>query len=110
MPHYLLQFAYSVESLQALARKPEDRSAAAESLVKQMGGRMIAFYYHFGEYDGTLIAELPDDNAASAVAVAAVASGGFRSTKTTRLYTAKEAVEAFTKAGKLSYQSPAGKK
>lgn len=109
MPHYMVQFTYSAESLRALAQKPEDRTAAAEALVKQMGGRLVGFYYHFGEYDGTLIAELPDDIAASAAAVAAVGSGGFRSTKTTRLFSAQEAAEAFAKASKSTYQSPKGR-
>ena len=109
MPQYMLQLAYTPESWKSLARNPEDRTGIAESVAKQLGGRLISFYYHFGEYDATVIAELPDDTAANAVAVAVLGSGGFRATKTTRLFSIKEAVEAFGKAGKVAYQPP-GKK
>ncbi len=109
MPLYMLQFTYTPETWAALARKPEDRTAAVEALAKQAGGRLISLYYHFGEYDGTVIAEFPDDVTANAVAVAVLGSGGLRSTKSTRLFSAKEAVEAFTKAGKISYQPPGRK-
>ncbi len=106
MPHYMLQFAYSPDAWAALIRKPEDRSAAVEVVARGAGGRLLSFYYHFGEYDGTAIAELPDDTAANAVAVAVLASGAIRSTKTTRLFSPKEAVEAFGKAGKIAYRPP----
>ncbi len=109
MPQYMIQFAYTSEALGALVRKPEDRTAALEALVKPVGGRIIALYYHFGEYDGTVIAELPDDITANALVISVGASGGIRSTKTTRLFSPKEVVEAFGKASRLPYQPP-GKK
>lgn len=109
MPHYMLQFTYTPEAWAALMHKPEDRTAAVEAIAKQAGGRLISLYYHFGEYDGTVIGEFPDDVSANAVAVAVMASGGIRSTKSTRLFSTKEAVEAFTKAGKTSYQPPGRK-
>jgi len=109
MPHYMIQFAYTSEALNSLVRKPEDRTAAVEALAKAVGGRLLGLYYHFGEYDGTVIADLPDDITAHALAVAVGASGGLRSSKTTRLFSPKDVVEAFAKAGKIPY-SPPGKK
>lgn len=109
MPHYMLQFSYTPETWAALARKPEDRTGAVESLAKQAGGRLIALYYHTGEYDGTILMEFPDDAAVNAAVMAAVASGTLRSTKTTRLYSAKEIVDVLGRAGKIAYQPP-GKK
>ncbi|MGC2288797.1 MAG: GYD domain-containing protein [Thermoplasmata archaeon] len=106
MPQYMLQFAYSQESWAALLKKPEDRTATVEAIAKSLGGRLVALYYHFGEYDGTAILELADDTTANAAVLAVVASGALRSTKTTRLYGAKDVVEALVKAGKAAYRPP----
>jgi uncharacterized protein with GYD domain len=106
MPQYMLHFAYSQEAWAALVKKPEDRTAAIEAIGKALGSRLVSLYYHFGEYDGTAIIEAADDTTANAAVLAVVASGSVRSTKTTRLYTAKELVEALGKAGKVVYRPP----
>ena len=106
MPLYMLQFAYSPESWAASIRKPEDRSAAVDSIPKSVGGRLVVLYYHTGEYDGTAILEAPDGTAANAAIIAAAASGPLRSTKTTHLSSSKELVEALGKAAKASYRPP----
>lgn len=106
MPQYMLHFSYSADTWAALIRKPEDRTAAVEAIAKSVGGRLIGLYYHSGEYDGTLIIEAPDDTAANAAVFAAVASGALKSTKTVRLYTPKELVDALGKAGKALYRPP----
>jgi uncharacterized protein with GYD domain len=106
MPHYMVQFTYTPESWAALVRKPEDRTAAVDAIAKSVGGRLVALYFHFGEYDGTAIIEGPDDVTANAAAVAVLASGAVRATKTTRLFSPKEAVEAFGKASKVAYRAP----
>ena len=106
MPLYMLQFSYTAESWAALLRKPEDRTSAVESALKSVGGRLVSLYYHFGEYDGTAIVEAPDDTSANAAVLSVVASGALRSTRTTRLYSARDVVDALTKAGKASYRPP----
>ncbi|MGI0129010.1 MAG: GYD domain-containing protein [Thermoplasmata archaeon] len=106
MPLYMLQFAYSHESWAAMLRKPEDRSVAIASVAKSMGGRLVSLYYHFGEFDGTAILEAPDDGTANALIFSVVASGSLRSTKTTRLYSPGDFMEALERAGKSGYQPP----
>jgi uncharacterized protein with GYD domain len=109
VPHYKIEFAYSEQAWQALLKQPEDRTAAAEAFLKTAGGKLVALYYHSGEFDGTLIFESPDDSTANATAMAVLASGGIRTSRTTRLFTAKEAVESFSKAGKFTYRGPGQK-
>jgi uncharacterized protein with GYD domain len=106
MPHYMLHFTYSPDAWAALVKKPEDRTAAVDAIGKSLGGRLVSLYYHFGEYDGTCIIEAPDDTAANAAVLAAVATGALRSTKTIRLYSPKELVEALGRAGKVVYRPP----
>jgi uncharacterized protein with GYD domain len=108
MPLFLIQFTYSAEAWKALVRNPEDRTPFVESLAKSVGARVVSHYYHLGEYDGTLIVEAPDDATANAVVFAAVANGAVGSTRTTRVVSPKELLEALGKAGKAHY-SPPGK-
>ena len=51
MPHYLTQYAYTSDAWAALAKNPQDREEVFRSLVEKLGGRLLAFYYAFGEYD-----------------------------------------------------------
>ncbi len=109
MPLYLVQFAYSSETWARLLKNPEDRTTATESMVRQSGGRLVGLYYHAGEYDGFVLADLPDDAAANALAMATASSGAMRLLKTTRLYSPSEVVETLGKAARLQYRPP-GKK
>lgn len=109
MPHYMVQFAYSNPTWLALLQKPEDRTEALDALAKQFGGRLVALYYHFGDFDGTAIFDAPDDTSVNAAVMAVQASGSVRATRTTRLFSAKELVDALGRAGKIAYHPPAKK-
>lgn len=109
MPIYMIQFAYSTQAWQSLMQKPEDRTVALEALAKQSGGRLISLYYHFGDFDGMVILEAPDDAAVNATVMAVQAAGGVRATRTTRLFLPKDVVDALGRAAKITYHSP-GKK
>ena len=106
MALYMVQFAYTAEALATMAKNPQDRSAPVRELVQKTGGRLIGFYFCFGEYDGIALAELPDDTAASALALAAVSPGHIKTYKTTKLFTVEETMEAMRKAGSLAFQGP----
>ncbi len=109
MPRYMLQFAYTADTWAALAKNPVDRREGLNALLQKVGGRLIDLYYHFGEYDGVAIVEAPDDTAATAAAIAAVAPGHLKAIRTTRLMTVEETVAAMRKAGTLSYKAPSAK-
>ena len=108
MPLYMLQFAYTSDAWAALARKPENRAEAITTLAQKMGGRLVDIYYCFGEYDGVVLVDLPNDTVATAFVIAAVSPGHVKSTRTTRLITVDEAVDAMRQAGEVAYVAPAG--
>jgi uncharacterized protein with GYD domain len=108
MAVYMTQFAYTPEAWAALAKNPTDRSAVIKALIEKMGGRMLSFYYAFGEYDGVLISEAPDEATIMAVLIAAVSPGHIKATKTTPLITVEQSMEAMRKAGTLTYAAPKG--
>jgi uncharacterized protein with GYD domain len=104
----MTQFAYNAETWAALSKNPADRSEAVSALAQKLGARVVGLYYTMGEYDGVLIAEAPDDVTALALVMAAVAPGHIRATRTARLYTPAEAMQAMRKAGGASFQAPRG--
>jgi uncharacterized protein with GYD domain len=44
-----------------------ERDAAAEQIIREAGGKVLAHYYTFGRYDFVLIAELPSTEALAGV-------------------------------------------
>lgn len=106
MPLYMSQFAYTPEAWAALTQEPQDRSIAVSGLMESMGGRLVAFYHSFGEYDGVIIFESPDDTSAAAGVLAAVTPGHVKSIKTTTLLSVEDTMEAMRRAGGVSYQGP----
>jgi uncharacterized protein with GYD domain len=106
MPLYLTQFTYSSEAWKALAQNPQDRSEPVRTLLQKLGGKLHNFYYSLGEYDGVVIFEAPDDVTATAFEIAAHSPGHLKTTKTTRLLTVAQAIEAMRKAGGVDFTGP----
>ena len=83
MPKYLILGSYSDEGLKGLLKEGgSKRRDAAEQAVQGLGGRLEAFYYAFGEHDFVVIADLPSNVDASALSLAANASGAVKSRMT----------------------------
>jgi uncharacterized protein with GYD domain len=106
MAHYLANFAYTAETWAALRANPTDRTTVVGNLAEKLGCRLVGLYYQFGEYDGVLIFEAPDDTAANAFMLAAVAPGHIKATKTTRLITPSEVVAALRKSQAADFKAP----
>ena len=106
MAFYMIQGAYTAEAMATMAKNPQDRSVPVRELVQKLGGRLISLYFCFGEYDVVVLVELPDDSAATAVAMAAVSPGHLKAYKTTKLFTIEETMEAMRKAGSLAFPGP----
>jgi uncharacterized protein with GYD domain len=106
MPHYLLQASYTADAWSALAREPEDRIEAIKPVIQRLGGRVVAGYLSFGDYDIVAIVELPDSVTAAAFSMASSGGGAIRVRKTTPLLTPAEAQQAMQIAGGTAYPVP----
>ena len=106
MAHYLVEVSYNNRGISDLVNNPQDRSAHVGSVIESLGGRMESFYHAFGDYDAVVIAELPDNVSAAAIALAVGAGGAIRRYKTTVLISTAEAVEAMRKASTVGYRPP----
>ena len=109
MASYLVQCSYTQEALKALIAAPEDRTAVVAKAVKSLGGKLIGSWLSFGDFDVTLIMEMPDNVSAAAMALAAAAGGSLKSIKTTPLMSTEDGKAALKKAASTSYK-PVGAK
>ncbi len=104
MARYLVQFSYTGEGLKGLLKEGgSKRREAIEQLVKSLGGKLEAFYYAYGEYDGIAISEGADIGNHLA-GVLAINGSGLVKTKTTILITPEEVDEAIKKIP--AYRAP----
>jgi uncharacterized protein with GYD domain len=108
MPHYLGRFSYSADSIRAMVANPQDRAQAAREVAESLGGKLLGFWFAFGEFDGVFVVEAPDNTAAAALSMVVGGSGALSSLETTVLLGMDEAQEAMRKAADTSYRAPTG--
>ena len=106
MPLYLTKFSYTPETWARLVVKPEDRQRATERHIGAVGGTLHGFWYAFGEHDGYIIWDAPDNVSMAAVLLAIVSSGAPSSLETTVLLTVDEMIGALAKADQVRYRAP----
>ncbi len=108
MPKYVSFFSYTGEAWSRMVETPENRAVAARRLIEEIGGRMEAFYWMFGEWDGLVIFEVPDTAAASAFSARVTSSGLLRSIQTQQLIEMEEARLGLelAKSAELAYAPP----
>ena len=106
MPLYLGRFSYTADAMKALLNEPQDRSAAAQEVADSLGGKLLGFWYAFGEFDGVFLMEAPDNASAAALAMAVGAGGALSEIETTVLLDMDEAQEAMRKAAATTYRPP----
>lgn len=77
MPKYLLEVSYTLDGVHGvLAKGGTARKAAAQAAAKSVGGKVESFYFAFGKTDVFVVADLPDNAAAAALALTVTAGGG----------------------------------
>jgi uncharacterized protein with GYD domain len=106
MPLYLGRFSYTPDAMKALLDQPQDRSVAAREVAESLGGKLLGFWYAFGEFDGVFLMEAPDNATATALAMAVGAGGALSKVETTVLLDMDEAQDAMRKAAAATYRPP----
>ena len=76
MPIFLSQATYKPTGIQGLIKEgAANRKAAIAKMVEGAGGKMLGFYFAYGETDVYVITDFPDRSAALALSLAVNASG-----------------------------------
>jgi uncharacterized protein with GYD domain len=104
MPKFLIQAAYTREGVEGVRSKggTSRRDAVAET-ASSLGGQLEGFYFGFGDHDAYVIIDLPDNEAAAAVALTVNAAGG-AAVKTIVLLTPEQVDEAAKRS--VEYNPP----
>jgi uncharacterized protein with GYD domain len=104
MKKYLIKGTYTGDGTKGLIQEGgSGRKAAVEKMLAQIGGKVEAFYYAFGEDDVIVIVELPDDISAAATGLRVNAAGLVRISMTVLL--TPEDIDAAAKKS-VSYRAP----
>ena len=100
MPHYLIQWRFSTDNVKSLVQNPDSRVETVRGGMEGFGGKLHQFFFAFGDYDGALIAEFPDNESCAAFLMMVGSKGGAAAFKTTPLFTPEEGKRAFEQAGR----------
>jgi uncharacterized protein with GYD domain len=104
MPKFLVQASYTKDGFAGVMGKGgSSRRDAVAQMASELGGEMESFHFAFGDHDAYVIVDLPDNEAAAAVAMAVGASGGAE-TRTVVLLTADQVDEAAKRS--VNYRAP----
>ena len=103
MPLYMYQAAYTSQSWAAQLKNPQNRiDTVGRQACEAVGGKMVGAWYSFGDYDFVLVADVPDNESMSAIALAVAAGGAIKSGKTTVLMSGAQAVDAMKKTAAVA--------
>jgi uncharacterized protein with GYD domain len=97
MARFMYKVCYTKEGMQGVVKEGAvGRRATIEKMAAEMGGSITSFDYAFGDTDIFVIAEMPDQVTAAAVATAVAASGA-ASIETVVLLSPEELDQAIAK-------------
>jgi uncharacterized protein with GYD domain len=104
MPKFLITASYTPEGVKGVQSKGGSaRRDAVKDALEGVGGSLESFHFGFGDHDAYVIADLPSNEAAAAVALTVNAAGG-ASAKTVVLLTPEEVDSAAEQS--VSYRAP----
>lgn len=98
MPRYALFGSLTPDSWARFMQNPEDRRAPLQKAFEAVDGKLVDFYFSFGEDDFLLIAEFPDDNAAAAFAIGRASVTLPRNQRTVKLISPDDIQQILQKA------------
>ena len=108
---FITQGRFTREAMAGMTARPEDRGQTVAKLAKAAGGKMLGYYFTFGEYDFLTIFEAEDEKQMAQALVVAGSTGGVTDLKTTVAISSAEAKAVFAAAqASVSQFRPAGAK
>ena len=104
MPKFLFEAMYTQDGVRGVqSAGGTSRRDAVAQVAESVGGKLESFHFAFGERDAYVIADLPDNESAAAVALTVNASGG-ATVKTVVLLTPEEVDAAAQRS--VDYRPP----
>ena len=94
MPKFLHQWTYKEEQVRAMVVDRQKRHDVVRVAIEAFGGKLLHFYFCFGEYDGVAISEFDDNETALACLMTIYGQGRLHTLKTTPLFTPEQSQKA----------------
>lgn len=96
MPLYLHQWTYKDQQIQRMLADVEahDRADVVRTATEAFDGRLLHFFYCFGDYDGVAITSFPDEKSALACCMFIYGQGRIRDVRTTPLFSPTDGTAA----------------
>ena len=95
MQKYLLTGSYTAAALKGMAEKCEDRTEASGAVLALFGGTIDQYFMVVGTSEFLMLADLPDNDTAAAVASVVIATGTVTDFKVTPLVRMSRMPEIF---------------
>jgi uncharacterized protein with GYD domain len=106
VPKYLWKASYTSAGARGIAKEGGNgRVEAVKQATESVGGTLDAFYFAFGGADAYVIADLPDNETAAAVAL--TVNGSDRASVETIVLITPEEMDAATKKN-VDFRPPGG--
>jgi len=101
MPMFITQGRFTQDAIKGMLAHPEDRADAVRKLFSQSGGKLIAYYLTFGDYDFLVVSEGPDEGVAVSTLVT-TASGEVSDLKTCLAVPSTDMKKTLETAGRIA--------
>lgn len=98
MPKYLALVTIEREALARFVAKPEDRRGPVQQIAEAAGGKLLDYYWMFGQFDAMAVFDFPDSVTAAAVSFVLGSSGALSHVETHELIEAEDLVRIAGKA------------
>src|SRR3712207_5391916 len=102
LPTFIVQGRYSLEAMQGMVARPEDRAGSVAKLMESVGGRLLSYYMTFGTSDFHVTVEAPDERTMLSVLAVAGAGPGVRELSTPLAIPAGPGMQVFAKAKEIA--------
>jgi uncharacterized protein with GYD domain len=106
MPLYMTQARFTSEAWDALYSNKEDRREVLSKMLEEAGGRLIDYYFSFGDADVMVITEAPNNMTAASAVIAIAKAGAVTDVRTTVLMSYEEGIAALQHSGSMGYTPP----
>ena len=107
MPNYLIRFSYESPVIKTMIQHPDINTAAeAAAMVASLGGKLLGYWYAFGDFDGIVLIEAPENSIAAAVGMAIRSTGHVTKLETTVLLSMEEAKASLHLAATANHLPP----
>jgi uncharacterized protein with GYD domain len=106
MPKYVALFKLTSDSVAGMIKKPSDRKKAVAAAAKSAGGKLLDYYWMFGQYDGLAIFEFPDSRKIASFMLAVGGRGALAHLETHELIDAGDIEGILAESKGITYTPP----